>query len=257
MQRRIACDRNDCTLMCVASQTMSHDVLIVESLQVIEIALPPTETAEEMRILIVEHFPVVRAGIRQWLSAAPDLVITAETASAREGVRMAAALQLDIVLLDIATPRKNGYEALLAFKEKQQTLPVLVINGRPEQFYALQLMNSGASGCFPAHGTGAELIRAIRTVGSGSLYLGEAMPVMQEEIEGTPRALHERLNPREYEIFHSICRGERLTETADRLSLSLSTVNRYRKQVLAKIGVDNIPGLIRYAVHQGIDGFPY
>jgi two-component system invasion response regulator UvrY len=211
----------------------------------------------EMQILIVEHFPVVRAGIRQWLSSEPDLVIAGETSSARDGIRMVSMLPIDVVLLDIATPRKNGYEALLAFKEKRQTLPILIINGRPEQFYALQLMNSGASGCFPAYGSGDELIRAIRTVCSGRYYPDETMPLLQKEIDGMPRALHERLSPREYEIFHSICRGERLTETADRLSLSLSTVNRYRKQVLEKIGVDNIPGLIRYAIHQGIDGFQY
>lgn len=239
--------------MCVVSQTTHSDVLIVRS----AIRFHSMRMASGMQILIVEHFPVVRAGIRQWLSATPDLVITAETASAREGIRLAASLQLDIVLLDIATPRQNGYETLLALKEKRHTLPVLVINGRPERFYAMQLMSSGASGCFPAHGTGDELIRAIRTVGSGRLYLGDAVPTMQGEIDGAQRALHERLSPREYEIFQSICHGERLTETADRLSLSLSTVNRYRKQVLAKIGVDDVPGLIRYAVHQGIDGLPY
>lgn len=210
-----------------------------------------------MQILIVEHFPVVRAGIRQWLSSTPDLFITAETASPKEGISLATSMQLDIVLLDIATPRQNGYETLLALKEKRHTLPVLIINGRPERFYALQLMSSGASGCFPAHGSRDELIRAIRTVASGRLYLGDAASSVQGEIDGPQRALHERLNPREYEIFQSICNGERLTEAANRLSLSLSTVNRYRKQVLEKIGVEDVPGLIRYAVQQGIDGRQY
>lgn len=219
-----------------------------------------------MQILIVEHFPVVRAGIRQWLSSEPDLNIVGETSSARDGVRMTDQLRPDVVLLDITPPRRNGYEALLAFKERWQRLPVLVINGRPEQFYTLQLMSSGAAGCFPADGSGEELVRAIRTVAGGRLYMGSASPAgtddaeqlqLQKELDGKPRALHEKLNPREYEIFLSVCRGERLTQTADRLSLSLSTVNRYRKQVLAKIGVSDIPGLIRYAVHQGIDSTQY
>ena len=210
-----------------------------------------------MQILIVEHFPVIRAGIRQWLSSEPDLDIVGETPSADEAMRLIDALRPDLVLLDITTPRKNGYEALLAFKERRQHLPILIINGRPERFYAAQLMNNGADGCFPAHGSGNELIRAIRIVGSGRRYLEGETPPLQTEMDGKPRALHEQLNPREYEIFHSICRGERLTDTADRLSLSLSTVNRYRKQVLEKIGVDDIPGLIRYAIHQGIDSSQY
>lgn len=210
-----------------------------------------------MQILIVEHFPVVRAGIRQWLAAEPDLEIAGETASAQEGMRLADTLQLDIVLLDIATPHKNGYEALLAFRDRRQRLPVLIINGPTEQFHALQLMHSGASGCLPAHSSADELIRAIRTIGAGQLYRGPDLPPVQSELYEIPRALHERLSPREYEIFHSICRGERLTETAHRLSLSLSTVNRYRKQVLKKMGVADIPGLIRYAIHQGIDSPRY
>ena len=219
-----------------------------------------------MQILIVELFPVVRAGIRQWLSAEPDLNIVGEAASARDGVRLIDQLRPDVVLLDITPPRRNGYEALLAFKERWQRLPVLVINGRPEHFYTVQLMNSGAAGCFPADGSGDELVRAIRTVAGGRLYMGATDAAgavdadrlqLQNELDGKPRALHEKLNPREYEIFLSVCRGERLTQTADRLSLSLSTVNRYRKQVLAKIGVNDIPGLIRYAVHQGIDSTQY
>lgn len=239
--------------MCVVSQTLKRNVLMVRA----AIAFPLNETAHDMQILIVEHFPVVRAGIRQWLSSTPDLVITAETASPKEGISLATSMQLDIVLLDIATPRQNGYETLLALKEKRHALPVLIINGRPERFYALQLVNSGASGCFPAHGSRDELIHAIRTVASGRLYMSDVASSVQGEIEGGQRALHERLSPREYEIFQSICHGERLTETANRLSLSLSTVNRYRKQVLEKIGVEDVPGLIRYAVHQGIDGLQF
>lgn len=243
--------------MCVVSQTIARNEIKV-AMQRYSLCFFTLTRHTGMQILIVEHFPVVRAGIRQWLSSEPDLSIVGETSSARDGVRMADELRPDVVLLDITAPRRNGYEALLAFKEKWQRLPVLIINSRPERFYTVQLMNSGAAGCFPADGRGDELVRAIRTVACGRLYTGEdEQPPLQPELDGRPRALHEKLNPREYEIFLSVCRGERLTQTADRLSLSLSTVNRYRKQVLAKIGVEDIPGLIRYAVHQGIDSTQY
>ncbi len=232
--------------MCVASQTRACDTRKVGFL-----ANAYGHPKMQLKIFIVEHFPVVRAGIRHWLTPLPDMEIVGEAASAEEGIRLIRTIRPDIVLLDIATPDKNGYEILLAFKSEQRTLPILLINSRPEQFYALELMNNGASGYFPSHGTADELVQAIRTVCSGERYSGKT-PLPVESNDGQ-RALHECLNPREYEIFHSICRGERPATTARKLSLSLSTVNRYRKQVFSKMGVEGVPGLIRYAIHQGID----
>lgn len=209
----------------------------------------------QVSILIVEHFPVVRAGIRNWLSVFPDFSIVGETPSAEEGVRMVGALHPDLVLLDLVALRRFGYERLSAFRSAQPLLPVIILNGRSDNVHAFEMMGGSASGYFPSDGNAEQLVTAIRTVCNGERYVGDSdsLPADQEEQRSTR---HQSLTARELQVFHSMCRGERPTETADRLSLSLSTVNRYRKLVFKKMEVDGMPGLIRYAVDQGIEVFP-
>lgn len=216
-----------------------------------------------LKILIVEHAAVVRAGIREWLSDISDFEIVGEAVTADEGLGMVNAVQPDLVLLDIAMPKKNGYEALIAFKTEKKDLPVLIISSKPEQFYALELMNDGADGYFVKQGTAAELVQAIREIfhdpydgmGNGKQSAMQENTADFDTDDDRTNPLHERLNAREYEIFYSICRGEKPSETAEKLSLSLTTVNKYRKRVFSKMEVDGIPGLIRYAVNQKIDVF--
>ncbi|GGC14419.1 response regulator UvrY [Oxalicibacterium flavum] len=209
----------------------------------------------QVSILIVEHFPVVRAGIRRWLSAFPDFDIVGETSSAEEGLQMTAALQPDLLLLDLVALRRYGYEQLPAFRSRKPLLPVIILHGGPDHFHTLEMMGSNASGHFPSDGTADELVSAIRTVCNGQRYPERAMPAARGE-DRQSAARHQSLTARELQVFHSMCRGERPTETAHRLSLSLSTVNRYRKLVFRKMEVDGMPGLIRYAVDQGIEVFP-
>src|SRR5690606_26399030 len=95
-------------------------------------------------ILIVEHFPVVRAGIRQWLSAFPDFAIVGETASAEEGVHLTARLQPDLLLLDVVALRRFGYERLSAFRSEKPQLPVIILNGGSDHFQTLEMMGGNA-----------------------------------------------------------------------------------------------------------------
>jgi len=205
-----------------------------------------------LSILIVEHFPVVRAGIRHWLSAFPDFAIVGETASAEEGVRLTARLQPDLLLLDLVALRRYGYERLPAFRSEKPRLPVIILNGGTDHFQTLEMMGGNASGHFPSDGTAEELVSAIRTVCNGQRYVASG----NDADDRRSAMRHQSLTPRELQVFHSMCRGERPTETAHRLSLSLSTVNRYRKLVFRKMEVDGMPGLIRYAIDQGIEVFP-
>ena len=169
---------------------------------------------------------------------------------------MAADLHPDLVLLDLVALRRFGYERLSAFRAEQPLLPIIILNGRSDNMQALELMGGSASGYFPSNGTAEELVTAIRTVCNGERYLTGSINRSSIAIDGARATRHQRLTSRELQVFHSMCRGERPTETADRLSLSLSTVNRYRKLVFKKMEIDNMPALIRYAVNQGIEVFP-
>ena len=208
-------------------------------------------------ILIVEHFPVVRAGIRHWLAAFPDFSIVGETASAEEGVRLTACLQPDLLLLDLIALHRYGYEKISSFRTDKPQLPVIIMNGGIDHFQTLEMMGARASGHFPSDGSADDLVSAIRIVSKGQRYLPPSYQSRSNALSGhTGSMRHQFLTPRELQVFHSMCRGERPTETASRLSLSLSTVNRYRKLVFRKMEVDGMPGLIRYAIDQGLEVFP-
>lgn len=210
----------------------------------------------QVSILIVEHFPVVRAGIRNWLSAFPDFEIVGETPSAEEGLRMVSTLHPDLVLLDLVALRRFGYERLSSFRSEKPLLPVIILNGRSDNMQALEMMGASASGYFPSDGNAEQLVTAIRTVCNGERYVADGNTDKLPEHDNQRPTRHQSLSARELQVFHSMCRGERPTETADRLSLSLSTVNRYRKLVFKKMEIDSMPDLIRYAVNQGIEVFP-
>lgn len=205
----------------------------------------------EVKILIIEHFPVISAGIRLWLSDLPGFTIVGDATSIDEGLHLINTVPVDIVLLDIGMPKKNGYEALMAIKAERASLPVLIITSQPEQFYALQMINDGANGYFQKHDTADELVSAIRQI------FGSCQVESKEDVSaiGTEKPLHEQLSAREYEVFYSLCKGEKPSETANKLTLSPTTISKYRKRVFEKMRMRSVSDLIRYAIYQEIDFF--
>lgn len=201
-----------------------------------------------VKVFLIEKFPIVRAGLRLWLEDTPDFTVVAEAATVREALLQIREVEPNIVLLDINLPDKNGYDSLKALKAENKDLQILVIGNRPEEFYAMDMMNKGASGYFAIHGNANELIHIMRCVSRS-----ECIALKNEETSLSP-LLHERLNAREYEVFYSLCRGDKPSDTARKLALSLSMVSKYKKRVFAKIKVDNESQLIRYAVHHRIAG---
>jgi two-component system invasion response regulator UvrY len=180
-----------------------------------------------------------------WLAGTPDFTVVAEAATVQEALRQMKAAKPEIVLLDINLPEKNGYDTLRALKVENKNLIVLVIGNHPEKFYAMDMVNKGAHGYFAIHDGANELINTMR-----SIIHNDSSPPRKAEI--TPSFPHEKLNAREYEVFLSLCSGDKPAETARKLALSLSTVNKYKKRVFTKINVDNQLQLIRYAVHHHI-----
>jgi DNA-binding NarL/FixJ family response regulator len=204
-----------------------------------------------VKILIIEHFPVVSAGIRLCMSETPYFTVVGDATTIQEGLRLIHTVAPDIVLLDIGMPKKNGYEALMAIKAAHANLPVLIITSELEQFYASQMISNGAHGYFQKHGDAGQLSAAMREIfdnkADKNQKTGNAIK--------TEKPLHEQLSAREYEVFYSLCKGEKPSETANKLALSPTTISKYRKRVLEKMRMRSVPDLIRYAIYQKIDFF--
>src|SRR3546814_1020781 len=152
----------------------------------------------EVKILIIEHFPVVSAGIRLWLSEIPEFTVVGDAVTIQEGLRLLNTTPADVVLLDIGMPKKNGYEALMAIKAAHGNLPVLIITSELEQFYASQMISNCENGYFQKHGSADQLIAAIREIFDNK----QASNQKARRAMATEKPLHEQLSAREYEVFY-------------------------------------------------------
>lgn len=205
---------------------------------------------EVIRVLIADDHDLVREGLKSLISGIPDMEIVGEAASASEMFACLQDLPVDIVLLDISMPGPGFVNTLERLDDEHASVPVLVLTVHPEERFAIRAIQLGAKGYVTKDRDSAELLRAIRAVCDGNLFLStnvlnDFVDTVRQYEESLP---HERLTAREYEIFLRLCEGERVGDIAKTLDLSPKTVSTHRKRILEKTGLGNNAGMIRYAV---------
>jgi DNA-binding NarL/FixJ family response regulator len=207
-----------------------------------------------IRILIADDHEIVRAGLAQFIADQHDMQVAAEAATGDEVIDLVRREQFNVVLLDIAMPKKNGIDSLRIIRQIRPELPVLILSGYPEEHYAVNLLRSGASGYISKNAPPEELIRAIRTVARGRRYLSETAAdlVSAELAHPGDKKLHETLSEREAQIFHKLAAGQSATAIADELNLSVKTVSTYRSRVLTKMNLKTNADLTYYAIKNAL-----
>jgi two-component system, NarL family, invasion response regulator UvrY len=207
-----------------------------------------------IRILIADDHEIVRAGFAQFIEDQDDMEIGAEAATGDEVIALIRGNSFDVVLLDISMPNKNGIDCLRVIRQIDESLPVLVLSGFPEEHYAVNMLRSGANGYIAKNAPPEELLRAIRVVARGKRYLSEtaAELVSAELAHPTERKLHEMLSAREFQIFRKLAAGQSPTEIGDELHLSVKTVSTYRARVLEKMGLKTNADLTYYAIKHAL-----
>ena len=205
-------------------------------------------------ILVVDDHAVVRAGVRQFISARPDWQIGGEAATAHDAIDLIRTRDWDIVLLDISMPDKNGVEVLKQIKRERPRMPVLILSMHPEQRYAVQILRSGASGYLQKEALANELVEAIQTILRGHKYISHTVAELLtlEPVADADKPLHDMLSSREYDVFYRLSQGEAVTRIAETLCLSVKTVSTYRSRVLQKMNMAGNADLIYYAIKQNI-----
>lgn len=223
--------------MGVLIQPVRHQAIVKEFLMI--------------RILIADDHPLVRAGLRNVLKEESDMSIVAEASDAQELLDLVKRQKTDVVLLDISMPGRSGLDILQELKHDQPKLPVLVFSMHPEDRYALRALRGGAAGYMTKESPPAELVKAIRKVVGGGKYVS---PPLAEKLafgleSGTiDRPLHESLSDREFQVMCMIASGKTISDIADELSLSISTVNTYRARILEKMHMNTNSDLTRYSL---------
>ena len=207
-----------------------------------------------IRVLICDDHLIVRQGIKQILADASDIALAGEAGSGPEAVALVRAGGIDVVLLDIAMPQRDGLDVLKQLKAEFPKLPVLMLSTYPDRQYAVRCLKLGATGYLNKSADSEQMTEAIRKAARGRLFITPSVAEQLGNAVGagaqTDRPLHERLSHREYQVFGLLAAGRSVGEIAEQLSLSPNTVSTYRARILEKTGVRNDVELALYAVRQ-------
>jgi DNA-binding NarL/FixJ family response regulator len=205
------------------------------------------------RILLVDDHPFTRIGMRYFLNANVDLVVSGEAGEPREALDFLARAAVDLVLCDLNLPGKGGLELLKDLKTLYPQLPVLVLSMHDEPQFAPRVLRAGARGYLMKSERSEEVVRAIREVLRGRIVVSERMSSLILEIfagkQSQQNAVPEaRLSDREMEVLCLMGSAVGTREIAHRLSISMKTVEAHRANMKQKLGLVSSQELIRYAV---------
>lgn len=209
-----------------------------------------------IRVVLADDHTLVLAGIRGLLTKLDGVEVVGEAADGHETLRLAEALRPDIVLLDIAMPGMNGLEVAQRLSELDPAIRVIILSMHASEEYVLRALRAGAAAYLLKDSAVAELELAIRAVVRGETYLSPPVSkrVVDEYVSrtgGTPDPL-DSLTPRQREILQLVAEGHTSKDIAQRLGLSYRTVETHRNQMMKRLGVTDIAGLVRFAVRSGV-----
>lgn len=207
-----------------------------------------------IKILIADDHSIVRKGLRQILQAEFSEIQFGEAGNAVELMKLFHMSDWDMIILDINMPGRNGLEVLKQFKDENIKTPVLVLSMHSEEQIALRVIKTGASGYLSKDTADTELVNAVKQVLSGRKYItGDLAEQLAMQLENPQEAAPEEyLSDREYQTFILIGQGKTVSQIAEELSLSNSTVGTYRARILEKMNMNNNAELINYAVKRGL-----
>ncbi len=207
-----------------------------------------------IRVLICDDHAIVRQGLCQVIAETTDIRAVAEASGYPEVMTPLRSMEIDMLLLDISMPGKNGIEILKIVKKEFPKLPVLILSMYPEDQYAVRAIRAGASGYMTKQSAADQLIKAVRQVVGGRKYI---TPELAEALannlgRNTDVMPHEVLSDREYQTLCLIAAGRTLSEIAVELSLSAKTVSVYRARLLEKMALKNNAELTHYALKHAL-----
>jgi DNA-binding NarL/FixJ family response regulator len=207
-----------------------------------------------IRIAIAEDQRLVRELIATLLGREPDMVVVGEAASGRETLSMVHSVQPDVLVLDIGLPDFDGIDVARRLRKERGEDPKLIaLSMHTEAHVVRAMLQAGAAGYLVKSAAPAELVRAIRTVMEGSVYLSP--DIANVALDGMPASAlgaEPHLGHRERQVLSLLAGGKRSSEIASALSISAATVEVHRRNIMRKLDLHSVAELTKYAIRQGL-----
>ena len=209
-----------------------------------------------VRVLLADDHALVRAGIRALLQDLEGVTVVAETGNGAEVLELARTHRPDVVLLDISMPGLSGLDVSGQLEQELPEVRVVMLSMHANEEYVLQALRAGAAGYMLKDSATAELELALKAVMQGETYLSP--PISKQVVEGyvqrvgAEQPASEKLTPRQREVLRLIAEGHSTKEIAYRLELSVKTVETHRAQLMERLQIRDIAGLVKYAIRSGL-----
>jgi two-component system, NarL family, response regulator NreC len=207
-----------------------------------------------MKIMIADDHQIVREGLKQLLNDQQDMEVVGEAQDGRETILKAKSLRPDVLLLDVTMPKLNGLEAIGLIKEAVPDVRIVVFSMHKKEAYARQALAAGALGYVLKASPSSEILAAIRAVYSREYFLSHEInaELIDAYLENRKASSHvhryDLLSEREQQVFRLIVEGNSTKEIADILCVSPKTVEKHRSNFMKKLGVNDLVGMVKYAI---------
>lgn len=210
------------------------------------------------RILLADDHAVLRSGLRLLLNSQADLEVVGEAASGLEALALAEQTRPDLILLDLSMPGLGGMDALPALHRRSPASRILILTMHDDPQYLRQALKSGAAGYVLKKAADVELLSAVRAVLRGEVYVHPSMTrdlledLLPQPSNTSEPDLWNSLSEREQEVLRQVALGYTGSEIAEKLNLSVKTVETYRARGMEKLGLANRAALVRFALSKGL-----
>jgi DNA-binding NarL/FixJ family response regulator len=213
-----------------------------------------------LRILIVDDHAVVREGLARILGSAGEGWSVGEASSGFQAVEWLRRDHADLVILDLSMPGMTGLELIRRIRSEFGRVPVLVLSMHAEEQYAMRAFKAGANGYLTKDSAASELIGAVRKVAAGGAHVSSALAerVVLQLNGSVGEARHAQLSDRELEVLRRLVAGQRPTDIAQALHLSVKTISTHKSRIQEKLQLPTLAELVRYGLEHGLqsDGEP-